>query len=118
MHFSWDPAKNRRNIAGRGLDFASAAAMWASPMAVWIDTRQDYGEVRQIGLGIVAGRVMVVGWVERGDGLIHIFTFRKANARETRRYHAHLSAIGVNASILGQPAAPGSHELGARRRDD
>lgn len=114
MHYTWDPAKNRRNIAERGLDFASAPAMWDSPMAVWIDTRQDYGEVRQIGLGVVAGRVMVVGWVERGDGLIHIFSFRKANARETRRYQAYASAIAIKESGAGNAGAPDPDELGAR----
>jgi len=98
MQFSWDPAKNRRNIAERGLDFASAQAMWDAPMAIWVDTRQDYGEKREIGLGVVAGRVMVVGWVQRGENLIHIFSFRKANARETRRYQAYVSAAGFDAA--------------------
>ena len=70
--------------------------MWERPMLVWIDTRRDYGEVREIGLGTVGQRVMVVGWVRRGDN-IHIFSFRKANARETNRYQAALAAEGGGA---------------------
>ena len=94
MRFSWDPAKNARNIQERGLSFAEAAPMWEGPMLVWIDNRRNYGEVREIGLGMVEQRVMVVGWVRRDDDDIHIFSFRKANARETKRYQAALAAEG------------------------
>ncbi len=84
--FTWDPAKNERNIRERGVDFADAAAMWDRPMLRWIDARRDYGETREVGLGVVGERVMSVGWVRRGEDLLHIFSFRKENARETRRY--------------------------------
>ena len=67
MRFRWDPAKNARNVRERGLNFAEAAAMWESPMLVWTDNRQDYGEVREMALGMVGPRVMVVGWVRRSD---------------------------------------------------
>ena len=94
MRFGWDPAKNARNIRERGLSFADAASMWENPMLVWIDERRDYGEVREVALGTVGSRVMVVGWVRRSDDDIHIFSFRKANARETKRYQAALAAEG------------------------
>ncbi len=97
MRFSWDPSKNARNIRERGLSFAEAALMWEGPMLVWIDDRRDYGEVREIGLGTVGQRVMVIGWVRRGDDDIHIFSFRKANARETKRYQASLATEGGSA---------------------
>jgi uncharacterized DUF497 family protein len=86
MRFTWDPAKNERNIRERGLDFVDAAPIWDAPMLVWTDTRRDYGETREIGLGVIDERVMVVGWVNRGNDVLHIFTFRKANAREAQRY--------------------------------
>ena len=94
MRFSWDPAKSARNVRQRGLSFTEAAPMWESPMLVWIDDRRDYGEVREIALGMVGPRVMVVGWVRRSNDDIHIFSFRKANARETKRYQAALAAKG------------------------
>ena len=62
MRFTWDPAKNARNVQERGLSFADAVPMWDAPMLVWVDRRRDYGEVREVGLGIVGARVMVVGW--------------------------------------------------------
>lgn len=86
MRFTWDPAKNERNIRDRGLDFANAPAMWDAPMLVWVDSRRDYGEKREVGLGLLEGRVMAVGWVRRADDHVHIFSFRKANAREAKRY--------------------------------
>jgi uncharacterized DUF497 family protein len=100
MRFTWDPAKNDRNIRDRGLDFADAPGLWDAPMLVWIDTRRDYGEVREIGLGTLRGRVMVVGWVKRGDD-VHIFSFRKANARETKRYQDARAAQESQAADQG-----------------
>jgi uncharacterized DUF497 family protein len=90
MRFTWDHAKNSRNISERGLDFAHAVVLWNAPMLVWTDTRRDYGEKRELGLGVLNGRVMAVGWVRRADDHIHLFSFRKANARETRRYKESL----------------------------
>lgn len=92
MRFTWDAAKNERNIRERGLDFAHAVPMWDAPMLAWVDTRRDYGEMREVALGLLEGRVMAVGWVRRGPDHIHIFSFRKANARETRRYQEGVPA--------------------------
>ena len=74
------------------LDFADAQFLWDAPMLAWIDTRRDYGEVREAGLGILKGRVMAVGWVRRGEDHTHIFSLRKANAREKKRYQGGLTA--------------------------
>jgi uncharacterized DUF497 family protein len=46
MRFTFDPAKNEKNIAERGLSFAVAADLdWEAALIVE-DTRHDYGEVR------------------------------------------------------------------------
>ena len=55
MRFAWDPEKSDRNLAERGFDFAFAAGIFASPTLERIDTRQDYGEVRRIALGVTDG---------------------------------------------------------------
>lgn len=109
MQFTWDPAKNERNIRERALDFANAAPMWDAPMLVWTDTRRDYGETRELGLGVIEGRVMAVGWVRRGEDLVHLFSFRKANARETRRYKDGLQ---------GQDLSPAEGEQATESRSD
>lgn len=86
MRYTWDPAKSARNELDRGPSFAGAALLWDAPMLVRIDARREYGETRRIGFGVIGERVMVVGWVLRDGDVVHIFTFRKANAREARRY--------------------------------
>ena len=44
MAISFDPAKNARNIAERGLSFERVAELdWATAVVVE-DTRRDYGE--------------------------------------------------------------------------
>ena len=49
------------------------------------DNRKDYGEIRQITVGFLHGRMVIVGWVQRGDDR-HAFTMRKANEREICKY--------------------------------
>ena len=44
----------------------------------------DYGEVRIICYGLLAGRIVVIGYTPRGAAR-HVFSMRKANAREKAR---------------------------------
>lgn len=48
------------------------------------DTRKDYGEARIICYGLLAGRMVVIGYTPRGADR-HVFSMRKANAREQAR---------------------------------
>lgn len=50
-----------------------------------IDDRRDYGEVREIALGLIDGLVFVVVFTRRGDAL-HVISVRRANRRERARY--------------------------------
>lgn len=85
MEITYDPAKNARNIAERGLSFDQAGAFDFETALFWIDTRKVYPEVRISALGRVAGRVHSLVFVETAQG-IRVISFRKANAREVRRY--------------------------------
>ena len=71
-------------MAERGLDFADAAIVFAGVTVELEDTRRDYGETRIICYGRLQGRLVVVGYVPRG-ATRHIFSMRKANAREQER---------------------------------
>ncbi len=84
MRISFDPAKRARTLAERGLDFADAAIDFAGVAVELEDTRRDYGETRIICYGRLQGRLVVVGYVPRG-ATRHIFSMRKANAREQER---------------------------------
>lgn len=48
------------------------------------DDRRDYGEVRIICFGLLAGRMVVLGYTPRGADR-HIFSMRKAYEREQER---------------------------------
>ena len=85
MAITFDPLKRDWTLRERALDFAAAAAVFAGPCISFEDDRRDYGEIRIITVGMLAGRMVVVGWTPRGDDR-HVFSMRKANDREQTRY--------------------------------
>ena len=84
MRISFDPAKRARTLSERGLDFADAPLIFAGVTVEIEDTRKNYGEKRVICYGLLAGRVVVVGYTPRGADR-HVFSMRKANEREKAR---------------------------------
>ena len=84
MRVIYDPEKRERTFRERGLDFEDAHLVFAGATLEIEDTRQDYGEVRIICYGMLAGRMVVVGYTPRGADR-HVFSMRKANAREQAR---------------------------------
>lgn len=85
MRLTFDPAKNARNIAERGLPFALVADLdWQTAVARE-DTRKDYGETRVLVLALLEQRLHVAVITVRGDA-IHIISFRKASRKEVTWY--------------------------------
>ena len=84
MRLTYDPEKRERTLRERGLDFEDAAHVFAGVTLEVEDTRKDYGEDRIICFGWLAGRMVVVGYTPRGADR-HVFSMRKANAREQAR---------------------------------
>lgn len=84
MRVTFDPEKRDRTLEETGLDFDDAAVVFAGVTLEIEDMRQDYGEVRIICYGYLAGRMVVVGYTPRGADR-HVFSMRKANAREQAR---------------------------------
>ena len=84
MRISYDPFKREKALADRGLDFEDAVAVFDGLTVEVEDTRKDYGEMRIICFGLLAGRLVVVGYTPRG-AVRHIFSMRKANDREQTR---------------------------------
>ena len=84
MRVTYDPEKRERTLRERGLDFEDAAHVFAGVTLEVEDTRMDYGEERIICFGWLAGRMVVVGYTPRGADR-HVFSMRKANAREKAR---------------------------------
>jgi uncharacterized protein len=84
MHVSYDLSKREKVLADRGLDFEDAVVVFDGLTVEVEDTRKDYGEKRIICYGLLAGRMVVVGYTPRGT-VRHIFSMRKANDREQTR---------------------------------
>ncbi|MEH1911909.1 MAG: BrnT family toxin [Nostoc sp.] len=55
-----------------------------------LDDRQDYGEDRLIGLGMLDGRIVVVVFTELDEETIRIISLRKALPYERKRYEQYL----------------------------
>lgn len=84
MELTWDETKRQSALQERGLDFADAEIVFAGPVFEFEDTRRAYGEQRMICFGFLAGRMVAVGYVQRGETR-HIFSMRKVNEREQNR---------------------------------
>jgi uncharacterized DUF497 family protein len=85
MAVTFDPEKNARNIAERGLSFERVADLdWGTAVIVE-DARRDHGEPRLLVMAGLDGRLHVAVVTPRGEDL-HVISFRKANKREAKRY--------------------------------
>ena len=84
MRITFDPVKRAKTLTERGLDFADAALIFAGVTVEIEDIRKNYGERRVICYGLLAGRVVVVGYTPRGADR-HVFSMRKASEREKAR---------------------------------
>jgi uncharacterized DUF497 family protein len=84
MRVTYDPEKREKTLRERGLDFEDAELVFSGFTLEVEDTRKDYGEVRIICYGLLAGRIVVVGYTPRGAER-HVFSMRKANDREQAR---------------------------------
>ncbi len=69
----------------RGLDFALVDGSAWETARTHEDLRFPYPERRFISLGLIGDRVHVVCFTPIPEG-IRVISFRKANAREVRRY--------------------------------
>jgi len=86
MKFEWDEQKNQAIIQKHGLNFTDAHHVLEHPMLVNLDDREDYGEDRWIGIGLLALRVVVVVFTEPDEDTVRVISFRKATSDERQRY--------------------------------
>ena len=84
MRITFDPVKRDSALTERGLDFADAAIDFEGVTLEMADIRKEYGEQRIICYGMLAGRMVVVGYTPRGADR-HVCSMRKANEREQAR---------------------------------
>ena len=84
MRIIYDLAKRELTLAERGLDFEDAALVFAGATVEIEDVRREYGERRVVCYGMLARRMVVVGYTPRGADR-HVFSMRKPNDREQTR---------------------------------
>jgi uncharacterized DUF497 family protein len=85
MQIEFDTDKRDKTLLERGLDFARAAEIFSSPTLNLADNRANYGETRNITIGLLDGRLVVLVWTPRGAAR-RIISLRKANEREVAHY--------------------------------
>lgn len=86
MTFEWDDAKNRANIRKHGFDFADAEDMFRGFLLVRPDEREDYGEERWIGIGMIRGRVAFIAFAAPAQDTVRVISLIKANREEQSEY--------------------------------
>lgn len=93
MNFEWDAVKNERNIRKHGFDFDDAKRVIAGhlPFFARLDRREDYGEDRWQGIGLLDGIVVVViVFSEPQTNVVRIISMRKATKEERRFYEERI----------------------------
>lgn len=85
MPIEFDTEKNLINLINlgkHGLSLAFASELDWENSLVWIDTRNDYGEIRMIALAPSTGVPYDVAFVDRNSSR-QIISLRKANRRDS-----------------------------------
>lgn len=88
LAFEWDAAKAAANLRKHGVGFEEAATTFADPLSLTIPDpdHSQPGEHRLVLLGrSLAGRLLVVVHVERGDS-IRLISARAATRKERKSY--------------------------------
>ncbi|WP_416667418.1 BrnT family toxin [Egbenema bharatensis] len=90
MRFEWDERKNQLNIRKHGFSFVDAWEIFEFPMVINLDDREDYGEDRWVGIGVLRDRVVTVVFTEPDENTIRVISLRKALKHEHRQYEQFL----------------------------
>lgn len=90
MKISFDQNKRDKTFNERGLAFEDAVAVFSGQTIEFADIRTEYGEERIICFGYLQDRLVVIGYVLRGESR-HIFSMRKANEREKKRIETYFA---------------------------
>jgi uncharacterized protein len=86
--YEWDELKSARNSVERGLPFDVAIALFDGLVVETTDGRRDYGEVRLLATGKVAGEILVCVDTNRDPTTRRIISLRRASRRERNAYRA------------------------------
>ena len=99
--YEWDEEKNQENIVKHGVSFERAARIFDGCTLSVVDDRFDYGEVREISIGLVDGvTYLTVAHTDRNRA-IRIISARAATRSERKRYDEAISkGLSINAAMF------------------
>jgi len=86
MSYTWDPEKNRRNIAHHGISFEDAVRIFEGATLEKVDDRFEYGEVRVYAIGIVNGIEITVIYTDVARTERRIISAWRAERHEREAY--------------------------------
>ena len=81
----WDEEKRRKVIRERQVDILYAALIFEGDVLTRVDDRRDYGEIRNISLGMIGDECFVVVHTEV-DGEMRLITAWKGGRKEREHY--------------------------------
>ena len=93
MRIEYDPTKRKQALEDNRPDFKDAASVFEGFYLTRTDDRKDYGEVRNVVLGCIGNRPVVLVWTPRDDA-IRVISLRKANDEECEIYRRELERSG------------------------
>jgi len=86
VEITYDPKKNARNIAKRGLSFDRVHEFGFDTATILEDDRVDYGETRWRAFGLLDGRMHALVYAEIDENVIRVIGLRRANKHEVKLY--------------------------------
>lgn len=90
MNFEWDESKNEANKKKHGVSFEEAKHIFNNPIFTNIDERKNYGETREISIGMIEyTTAIIVVHTTRGNKT-RIISARKANLKERKVYFDYI----------------------------
>jgi len=93
MEFEWDDDKYRQNITKHGVRFEDAIRIFDGFTVNLVDERFDYGEVREIIIGLIDGCAIVVVIHTDRNGKIRIISARPAIKSERKMYEKAIHKV-------------------------
>jgi hypothetical protein len=86
VRYTWDQAKNRRNVALHGIAFKDAVRVFERPTVEVVDDRFDYGETTVYAIGLVNGLEITVIYADGSEDERRIVSAWRSEAHERRAY--------------------------------
>ena len=93
MIFEWDEEKNKKNILKHKVGFEEAGLIFNGLTLTIIDSRKDYGEVREISIGQLSGQLIVTVVHTDRNGVTRLISARSANKVERKNYNDYRKKI-------------------------